>query len=187
METPIFSLSIADPKNWMWRETLEKSTIQYPQDPMGRTVYLPIHGPVDFYGKLVGKYTIVPWILWDRNIADIILTWTWNIGTYTNRNIYQHISTCCETWPVYQMVLLAINIKHSKPENCAQYGVDLLATAFFHHLESEKLLSCMEGSTKKMHIIYEYEKKVYIYKHKHVYIGPCLNTVTNVRVHIEGS
>ena len=24
---------------------------------MGRTVYLPIHGPVDFYGKLVGKYT----------------------------------------------------------------------------------------------------------------------------------
>ena len=25
---------------------------------MGRTVYLPIHGWVTFYGKLVGKYTV---------------------------------------------------------------------------------------------------------------------------------
>lgn len=69
------------------------------------------------------------------------------------------------------MVVLAINIKHSKPENCAQYGVDLLATAFFHHPESGKLLSCMEGSTKKcISYMNMNKKKIYIYinKHKHV-------------------
>ena len=45
------------PRTWSWWER-EVSWVNF-----GISVYLHL---IDFYGKSVGKYTIVPWILWEK-------------------------------------------------------------------------------------------------------------------------